>query len=312
MGKPVINLDYLLDTTIRVTKPLDWDVFWAKQVSGRQTLKVVASGLLSQQSVAMSAENNNFRTLEELAHCMKASMLLPGVTGDTVRLKGAQISPNMEQTWWREFTSWGTYNVVRGSEPLADAVIFEPLPYRSALRDNCTDVLVLRTRADNSSVTVKMGLMEKMIMTRFFGRKQGLPEILSWMHRQLHKLVYAEDILFLNQENQRYEQDARPSVFTMALPPGVPEVRRFETSRLVIMDNVRLGFAAAFDALVEDRSQAGTGYALAKTIWPDSLMDSAPAHLSKQAPEPPPPPSEEEFHVSVSCVVYATPGRLTD
>jgi hypothetical protein len=76
------------------------------------------------------------------------------------------VSANIEQTWWREFTSWGTYSVVKGGEPMADAVIFEPLPYRSALRDNCTDIIVLRTRADNVSVTVKMGLMEKMIMSR--------------------------------------------------------------------------------------------------------------------------------------------------
>ena len=50
---------------------------------------------------------------------------------------------------------------------MADAVIFEPLPYRSALKDNCTDVIVLRTRPDNVSVTAKMGTMEKMIVSRW-------------------------------------------------------------------------------------------------------------------------------------------------
>ena len=87
MGKPVINLDYLLDTIVQRTKPLDWNTFWAKQTSRNQTLKVIASGLLSKKSVAMSAEDGNFRSVQELANCMKASMLLPGVTGDTVRLK---------------------------------------------------------------------------------------------------------------------------------------------------------------------------------------------------------------------------------
>ena len=87
MGKPVINLDYLLDTIVQRTKPLDWNTFWAKQESRNQTLKVIASGLLSKRSVAMSAEDGNFRNIQELANCMKASMLLPGVTGDTVRLK---------------------------------------------------------------------------------------------------------------------------------------------------------------------------------------------------------------------------------
>jgi hypothetical protein len=68
---------------------------------------------------------------------------------------------------------------------MSDALLFEPVPYRSALRENCTHVIALRTRADNISVTVKMGLMEKMIMSRFFGRKQGLPELVNWMHNQV-------------------------------------------------------------------------------------------------------------------------------
>ena len=34
-----------------------------------------------------------------------------------------------------------------GSEPMSDAVIFEPIPYRSALRENCTHIIAVRTRA---------------------------------------------------------------------------------------------------------------------------------------------------------------------
>lgn len=73
---------------------------------------------------------------------------------------------------------------------MSDALVFEPVPYRSALRENCTHVLALRTRADNISVTVKMGLMEKLIMSRFFGRKQGMPELVKWMHNQVHMMLY--------------------------------------------------------------------------------------------------------------------------
>ena len=68
MGKPVINLDYLLDNIVQRTKPLDWSTFWAKQESRNQTLKVIASGLLSKRAVAMSAEDGNFRNIQELAN----------------------------------------------------------------------------------------------------------------------------------------------------------------------------------------------------------------------------------------------------
>ena len=38
---------------------------------------------------------------------------------------------------------------------------------------------------DNISVTSKMSLLEKLIMYRYFGRKQGLPELVHWMHNQV-------------------------------------------------------------------------------------------------------------------------------
>ena len=39
-----------------------------------------------------------------------------------------------------------------------------------------------------------MSVVEKLIMTRFFGRKQGMPELVSWMLNQ----VCAEDSLLWN------------------------------------------------------------------------------------------------------------------
>ena len=47
LGKPVLNLNYLLDTIMQRVKPLDWDVFWDKQKNKKIILKVVASGLIS-------------------------------------------------------------------------------------------------------------------------------------------------------------------------------------------------------------------------------------------------------------------------
>jgi hypothetical protein len=65
---------------------------------------------------------------------------------------------------------------VKGSEPLCDALLFEPIPYRSALRENCTHVLVLRTRPDGVSVTGKISLLEKLTYKRFF-RYEKLREL---------------------------------------------------------------------------------------------------------------------------------------
>jgi hypothetical protein len=49
---PVINLDYLLDTVITNKVPLDWERLWANNQV--QPVKVIASGLCSMQSYALS------------------------------------------------------------------------------------------------------------------------------------------------------------------------------------------------------------------------------------------------------------------
>lgn len=48
---------------------------------------MIASGLVSQQTVVLSAADKNFQTLPELTNCLRASMMIPGVAGDVVRLK---------------------------------------------------------------------------------------------------------------------------------------------------------------------------------------------------------------------------------
>lgn len=92
MGKPVFDLSYLFDRIVKTVKPLNWEAFWRKQVTGELPLKIVASGLLSCKSVVLSAEQLNFRDLDELSQCMKASMCLPGIAGDAVRLQVPSIS----------------------------------------------------------------------------------------------------------------------------------------------------------------------------------------------------------------------------
>lgn len=50
LGTPVLNLDFLLEDVIQRQKPIDWPGFEARQ--GAQPLRVVASGLHSEQEAA--------------------------------------------------------------------------------------------------------------------------------------------------------------------------------------------------------------------------------------------------------------------
>jgi predicted acylesterase/phospholipase RssA len=100
---------------------------------------VIASGLTSMRSQALSAQAGHFRCLDSFMECLRASMCVPGVAGPVVRL-GAGVEGE------------GDAEAPSESEPMADALVFEPIPYRSAVEEGCTHVLTLRSRPDGSEV----------------------------------------------------------------------------------------------------------------------------------------------------------------
>jgi len=267
-GKPVLDLDFLLFETMQEKKPLDWEKFVEMQKV--QPLKVVASGLKSGKSVTFEMANGGFSSIEELAGCMKGSCLLPGIAGPIVNHDSSAIASN-EKFFFKD-------NVNRpGVEPLADALIFEPLPFRTAIAEGATDVVMLRSRPDGTDVTGKTSVFEKLIFRRFFKRKNKLGHIHEYMRTHQQKRLYAELVIELN-EATKAKGDTR--MMAIAVAPGSPEVARLETGRQVIFDGVRRGFARAYDALVEDPNERGRGLEVAKQVFPDEILDYDPLEIS--------------------------------
>ena len=93
-GKPILDLDFLLKDTMQERKPLDWTTFVQRQNQQIQPLKVVASGLKSEKPIVLSYEDGHFTSLEELAKCMHASSLLPGLAGKTTPSLKMYINPS--------------------------------------------------------------------------------------------------------------------------------------------------------------------------------------------------------------------------
>jgi predicted acylesterase/phospholipase RssA len=276
-GKPVLNLPFLLKTTVQDTKPLNWATFVDRQQV--QPLKVVASGLKSEKAIVLDYQSGAFATLEELTDCMHASCLLPGIAGpvmnlDTRALKGQKVPQKHVLGNDLKGDHW---------EPMADALIFEPLPYRSAIDEGCTHVLVVRSRPDGVEVTGKGGIFERLIFSRFFLRKNRLPNIYKRLKMQLHKKTYAEDILRLNKEarsERDYNDTSQPHLMAVATPPGSPEVTRLETGREAIFEGFRRGFARSYDCLVEDPAERGRGHIVAKEYFPDEILDYDPLSIT--------------------------------
>jgi predicted patatin/cPLA2 family phospholipase len=306
-GKPVLNLRYLLQTTMQEKKPLDWQKFVDMQAI--QPLKVVASGLKSEKAIVMDMAQGHFDSLQDMSDCMHASCLLPGIAGplmnlDTTEPYQGYYNPTTGQT------KHNTKKMVLGNnvkgfhyEPLADALVFEPLPYRSAMADGATHVLVIRSRGDGKDVTGKSSVFERLIFRRFLLRKNPLPRIFQYLKCHLHKKLYAQDILRLNKAakstrdpydnckikttntgdgGSSVEQKPKEAhIMTIAIPPEAPEVTRLETGREAIFQGFRHGFARAYDCLVADPKLRGQGHEVAKQFFPDEILDYDPLTIQE-------------------------------
>ena len=219
----------------------------------------------------LDLENGSFSNLDEMTKCMHASCLLPGIAGPLMNIdkdtkeitlgnKAQKKNPN--------------------SEPLADALFYEPMPFRSAIAEGATHVISLRTRPDGTDVTGKPSFFEKLIFRRFFMRKNKLPKAYRHLLDYKHKLIYGRDVLAMNEMAHDFDRDytdtSKPHVLTVALPPGSPEVGRLETGREAIFEGVRRGFARAYDALVEDPGERGRGAEIAKEYFPDEILNYDP------------------------------------
>jgi predicted acylesterase/phospholipase RssA len=279
-GKPVLSLSFLLKSVMQETKALDWNKFVERQKV--QQLRVVASGLKSEEPFVMDMENKHFQSLEELSQCMHASMLLPGIAGPVMNFnRKHDENPDKPKFICANNIQDPDY------EPLGDALIYGPMPYDIAHRKGATHVVVLRSRPDGNDVTGKGGVFERLIFRRFFTRKNKLPGVFDRMKRQYHKRLYGMNVLEMNKEaysKRDYKDLSKLHLMTMALPPGSPEVARLEVGREAIFEGVRRGFARVYDALVEDPAERGRGAIVAKEYFPDEILDYDPADI---------PPSEE-------------------
>jgi predicted acylesterase/phospholipase RssA len=279
-GKPILDLDYLLVETMQKRKPLDWSTFVERQEQNIQPLRVVASGMDSEQPIVMNYKDGHFKSLEELAKCMHGSCLLPGLAGPVVNiLKNNDDATDKPKFVFRNNLNDDDY------EPLADALIYAPIPYDVAQKEGATHMIVLRSKPDGGDVIGKGGSIgEKLVWSRFFLRKNKLSKIYRRLRKQLHKRLYAKNILELNEAaaSSSYlssSSSSLPPTLTVAIPPGVDEIGRLEVDREAIFEGVRNGFARAYDALVEDPAERGKGYEIAKMYFPDEILDYSPQEI---------------------------------
>lgn len=220
--RPVLLLDRLVDDVMRHDMPLDWDAFARRHAV--QPLVPVAASLRRGRSHAFT----DFVTLDGLLQRVRASARVPGIAGDPVLI---------------------------GEDVFADALMFEAIPFRSAVAQGATHVVVLRTRPHDAKLPQRAGLYETLVARPCLARTDYLPEwraAVRYLQAGGHIRTYRRDVDLLRMADDDAlggVQRAGAALLSVLPRPADPKIGQLEGDARRVFHAVRNGFAAGYDAL---------------------------------------------------------------
>ena len=211
----VLNLDFLLNVVMSGRQQLDWESFSHNEL--RQPLRVIASSVHTLKPVVLSRAGRHYDSLPGLLDCIRASMSVPGLTGPLMGLPSHSPPPSPSRNHSDHSTDPSESDAptsssspsdgveskrpfyihrhpTHGHEALVDAFLCEPVPYRSAVEEGATHVLVLCTKPEHSKADMakRPGLFERLIVRRFLAR-QGHSSAARWVMDMHHHRAYVRD-----------------------------------------------------------------------------------------------------------------------
>ena len=262
----VFNLDFLIEYVMAILQPLDWETFSKNEKV--QPLSIVASSLQTMKSVTFSKEKGSYNSISSFLQCVRASMSVPGITGKLMGIFPGKTAPDFIDL-----------DKVRDKEhhSIADAFICEPLPYRSAIEEGATHVIVLRTRPDPSPVLGKgPGVFERYISRNFFDKYQE-SQAQAWLIELQHHRLYAEDLLRLNEGAKGSDVKVNgKSVYLLPIAPGraCKEVDQLELGRERILRGMQDGCRQVLQIFVPELGLPDSCVEdMVQMILPDSILD---------------------------------------
>jgi predicted patatin/cPLA2 family phospholipase len=205
-GRAVLDLDFLFDDVIRRRSLSE-----AGLAEGPEFRAVAVSATHAELRVL-----SDFESAAELLAAVRASCAIPVLTGPPPTYRG---------------------------EPMVDGGLLESIPYRTALREGATHVLVVRSR-DASYRASREGRFAEPVLAR--AHPELVPLLRSCGER------YSRDAAELERLNRR--PPLLPLVRQVAVPAGSRLVPRLSTDRARIADSIRLGAFTMASALYGERS----------------------------------------------------------
>ena len=184
--------------------------------------------------------------------------------------------------------------------PCFDAFCFEPIPYRSAVEEGATHVLVLASRPEDYMPKTKQGIYETGIAPLYFN-SHGQRKVSEFFERGGQQYLYAEDLMLLQEAKYEKHEEGilvpppeilygvertkeitesirdreegwnRAHLFPLRVPKGYKELETLEQDKDAVLEAVRDGFMTAFDALSDIVGlDAYEGKDVAELVFPSS------------------------------------------
>ena len=198
--RPVMSLSYLLDDVMVRRKILDWRAVLESPIG----FKIVTTSIADMGVRLLEG----FRDRDHLFAALRASSSVPWIAGPPTEVDG---------------------------ERFLDALLFEPVPFRSAVRDGCTHVLVLLTRPDGT-LNGEPSLFERHVLGRWIAALE--PQLRDAYLAQQHD--YDDQIRRLKEASA--EAEGPPWFCALSLPATSPPIRWLERDQARLEEAANAGF----------------------------------------------------------------------
>jgi len=306
--QPGMNISFVLDGILSEDhglRPLDIDAF--RENDKHQKLRIVSSSVNPHTGKLFSrcfggddffhedhamVRSDNER--EGMFACLQASMTVPGATGPPVNLlrKSSTRSSNATSS-----------SIEHPPFPCFDAFCFEPIPYRSAVEEGATHVLVLASRPEDYVPKTKPGIYETGIAPLYFN-SHGQRSVSEFFEKGGQQYLYAEDLMLLEEAKHQTGKEGvlvpppeilygvertkevsssirdreqtwnRAHLFPLRVPKGYKELEVLDQDKDAVLEAVRDGFMTAFDSLSDIVGLEGyKGKDVAELVFPSSSDD---------------------------------------
>ncbi|MFF1573943.1 patatin family protein [Leifsonia sp. NPDC058292] len=200
---PVVDTHFLIHTVYTEIHLMDFPKVLASPVE----FHPIATDALTGQATDLYGR---FHDQESLQAALRASTAMPLLAGEPIEVEGRRF---------------------------VDAGVSEPVPIRTALAQDATHIVALRTRRSDEKVSAPDRL-QRLILTRWFA-KYAPGALDPWLDRQA---VRAEEERLLAEH---------PATLQIRPPIGSVNVGRTERGEAVLRDAVNTGRQAALAALAD-------------------------------------------------------------